>query len=161
MIYIVLPVMERGPTDRVTREERLFFPGRNGPARPSAAGRPRLPGHSRPFCVGPAECLRSPAYIRLTTCIRCKRPAFYKPAASAPLRPFQREVARSVCCASLFSCRKKSSCSKRSFLKYYFKASCTTSRMSMSDISNQRPLLLIRPTRQFLELPPWPMAERL
>ncbi len=75
-IYIVLPVMERGPTGRVTREERLFFPGRNGPARPSAAGRSRPPGHSSPFCVGPAECLRSPAYIRLTTCTRCKHLAF-------------------------------------------------------------------------------------
>ncbi len=75
---------------------------RNGPARPSTAGRFRPPGHSRPFCVGPAECLRSPAYILLTTCARCKRPAFYKPAASAPLQPFQRdsEVARSVCRAS-------------------------------------------------------------
>ena len=27
----------------------MFFPGRNGPARPSAAGRSRPPGHSRPL----------------------------------------------------------------------------------------------------------------
>jgi hypothetical protein len=69
MIYIVLPVMEQGPsTGRVTREERLFFPGRNGPgpgppgrpARRRLAGRSRLGppagGHSRLFChgVGPA-----------------------------------------------------------------------------------------------------------
>ncbi len=38
--------------------------------------------------------------------------------ASAPLQPFQREVARSVCRASLFS-RRKSSCSKRGFLEYF------------------------------------------
>ena len=30
----------------------VFFPGRNGPARPSAAGRSRPPGHSRPFLPG-------------------------------------------------------------------------------------------------------------
>ncbi len=118
MIYIVLLVMERGPTSkgRVTREERLFIPGRNGPASPSAAGRSRPPGHSRLFCVWPDECLRSPACILLTMCARCKRPAFNKPAASAHLQPFQREFALSVCSASLFS-RRKSSCSKRSFLK--------------------------------------------
>ncbi len=69
-IVTVLPVMERGPTGRVTREEQ------------------------------PAECLRSPAYILLTTCARCKRLALYKQAASAPLQPFQREAARSVCRAS-------------------------------------------------------------
>jgi hypothetical protein len=87
VIYIVLPVMER------------VFPGRNGPPGPPVGGRPlsaqaRPPagghghGHSRPFCVGrPAECLRSPAYILpvLTTCARCKRPAFYKPAAASSL----------------------------------------------------------------------------
>jgi hypothetical protein len=32
----------------------MFFPGRNGPARPSAAGRSRPPGHSRPAVAGPA-----------------------------------------------------------------------------------------------------------
>ncbi len=32
----------------------MFFPGRNGPARPSAAGRSRPPGHSRPSFAGPA-----------------------------------------------------------------------------------------------------------
>ena len=35
-----------GPSDS---GRTLFFPGRNGPARPSAAGRSRPPGHSRPL----------------------------------------------------------------------------------------------------------------
>jgi hypothetical protein len=44
MIFFVLPVMERGPTGRVTREERLFFPESNEPARPAAAGPQRVRG---------------------------------------------------------------------------------------------------------------------
>ena len=46
----VLPVMERGPKGPSDSGRTVFFPGRNGPARPSAAGRSRPPGHSRPFC---------------------------------------------------------------------------------------------------------------
>ncbi len=48
--YVVLPVTEQGPTGQVTREEleRVFFPGRNGQARPLAAGSSRPPGHSSP-----------------------------------------------------------------------------------------------------------------
>ena len=44
---IVLPVMERGPTGRVTREERVYFrsPGRTGPP---DGGRPLRP----PGCTG-------------------------------------------------------------------------------------------------------------
>ncbi len=151
--------MERGSTGRVTREERLFFPGLNGQARPSAAGRSRPPGHSRPFCVCPAECLRSPAYTLLTTCARCKCLAFYKPAVSAPLQPFQREVAWSVCSASLSS-RRKSGCSKRSFLQNY---SILLVQPQELQCPNQRPLLLAHPPLLFSELFPsrWPMAECL
>jgi hypothetical protein len=43
MIVSVLPVLEPGPKGPSDSGRTLFFPGRNGPARPSAAGRPVIP----------------------------------------------------------------------------------------------------------------------
>ena len=79
-IVSILPVTERGPKDRVTREERCSFQGsggsltRNGhwPARPSATGRSRPPGYSRPFYVGLAECSETPFTLRHTANFMCQ-----------------------------------------------------------------------------------------
>ena len=52
MNLFVLPVTERVPIGTSDSGRTLFFPGRNGPARPAAAGRSRPPGHSRPWVLG-------------------------------------------------------------------------------------------------------------
>ena len=57
----------KGPSDS---GRTVFFPGRNGPARPSAAGRSRPPGHSRPFLPGrPAKCETPPPIRTQFLCV--------------------------------------------------------------------------------------------
>ena len=49
----------------------MFFPGRNGPARPSAAGRSRPPGHSRPLLPGRLAKCETPCPPR-NTILMCR-----------------------------------------------------------------------------------------
>ncbi len=83
----------------------MFFPGRNGPARPSAAGRSRPPSHSCPSVWG-----TYPAHV----VYQMYAAALYRATASAPgpLQPFQREVSRTVCRTSPPRTRASARCAQ-------------------------------------------------
>ena len=106
-----------GPSDS---GRTLFFPGRNGPARPSAAGRSRPPGHSRPFVSGrlSLEELRAISgtqmHIVFVSRIYTVAP-FIAQAFRDPSAFFHRGV-RGLCASHLIVTHRRSSCSREAIL---------------------------------------------
>ena len=111
----VLPVMERGPKGPSDSGRTVFFPGRNGPARPSAAGRSRPPGHSRPLLPGRLAKCDTPCPLRNTS-LMCRAITFPILGNTCHVLPsLLSRWTRGLCTVHLCSARGNS-CSRSKFI---------------------------------------------